>query len=214
MDVTTKFPLTQAALQEIALPGMDKVPMPGSFSDFLYLLDAAEFPVEYQPNELILMSYASPLHEQIVANLLYLFVGAFRSDPNFHCFGSNRPVYIPELGSSYNPDAAVVFGAPQYHEYLPGRLATLNPWLVVEVLSPGTERYDWHDKLRRYKKITSLEYILYLEEDHPYLTVHFRDAKTRRWASMDYDNIEQHFQIGNQGISVGDIYAKVDFSAK
>jgi len=214
MDVTTKFPLTKAALQQIALPGMDKVPMPGSFNDFLYLLDAAEFPVEYQPNELILMSYASPPHEQIVANLLGIFYMLYRNEANFHRFGSNRPVYIRELGVSYNPDAAVVFGVPQYHEYLPGRLATLNPWLVVEVLSPGTERYDWQDKLRRYKKINSLEYILYLEQDHPYLTVHFRDAKSRRWASMDYDSIEQHFQIGNQGISVGDIYAKVDFNAK
>ncbi len=214
MDVKTKFPLTHTALQQIAMPGMDKVPMPGSFNDFLYLLDAAEFSVEYQPNELILMSYASPLHEQIVANLLGIFYLLYRNEAKFQCYGSNRPVYIPELGTSYNPDAAVVFGAPEYHEYLPGRFATLNPWLVVEVLSPGTERYDWQDKLRRYKKINALEYILYVEQDYAYLTLHFRDAETHRWASMDYDSMEQHFQIWNQAISIGDIYAKVDFNAK
>lgn len=211
--VAVKFPLTHAALQELALPGTDKVHLPGTFEDFLYLLNAAEFSVEYQPKELILMSYASPSHEQIVANLLGIFYMLFKNDPDFRCFGSNRPVYIPELQASYNPDTSIVRGTPQYHEYLPGRKATLNPWLVAEIASPSTERFDQNDKLRRYKKIASLQYILYLYQDGPELTLHYREPKTNRWAAMDYDAFDQTITLEEHSIVVHDIYAKVDFTA-
>jgi Uma2 family endonuclease len=58
----------------------------------------------------------------------------------------------------------------------PGRQAIAEPILIVEILSPSTERHDRRIKLPIYREIESVQEILLIDSDSYYAEVHRRDA--------------------------------------
>ena len=56
----------------------------------------------------------------------------------------------------------------------PGRQAVEAPFLIVEILSPGTERHDRRVKLPVYRQIDSVEEILLIASDGVYAELHRR----------------------------------------
>jgi Uma2 family endonuclease len=74
-------------------------------------------------------------------------------------FSSDLRVRVAETGLTTYPDVSVVCGAlerdPESSETI------LNPAVIVEILSEGTERYDRGEKFEHYKRVGSLqEYVL------------------------------------------------------
>jgi Uma2 family endonuclease len=57
------------------------------------------------------------------------------------------------------------------------RLFQTRPLLIVEVLSPGTELLDTHDKLQAYQRIESLREYVIVEQERPELRVIGRTAQ-------------------------------------
>lgn len=74
-------------------------------------------------------------------------------------FSSDMRVHLPETGLYAYPDIVIVCGEPQL---LPDDFDNLlNPTVLLEVLSDGTEDYDRGRKFLRYRSIPSLqEYVL------------------------------------------------------
>jgi Uma2 family endonuclease len=60
-----------------------------------------------------------------------------------------------------------------------GRQAILDPILLVEILSPGTERHDRRVKLPVYRQIDSVQEILLIDADAYYAEIHRRE--NGRW---------------------------------
>lgn len=58
----------------------------------------------------------------------------------------------------------------------PGRQAVAEPILIVEILSPSTERHDRRIKLPTYREIESVQEMLLIDSDSYYAEVHRRDA--------------------------------------
>ena len=58
----------------------------------------------------------------------------------------------------------------------PGRQAIAEPILIVEILSPSTERHDRRIKLPIYREIESVQEILLIDSDSYYAEVHRRNA--------------------------------------
>ena len=56
----------------------------------------------------------------------------------------------------------------------PGRQAIKDPFLIVEILSPGTERHDRRVKLPAYRQIGTVEEILLVASDERYVELHRR----------------------------------------
>jgi Uma2 family endonuclease len=56
----------------------------------------------------------------------------------------------------------------------PGRQATEDPFLIVEILSPSTERHDHRVKLPAYRQIETVQEILLVASDDLYAEVHRR----------------------------------------
>jgi Uma2 family endonuclease len=56
----------------------------------------------------------------------------------------------------------------------PRRQAIENPFLIVEILSPGTERHDRRRKLPAYRQIPSVQEILLIDSDGIYAELHRR----------------------------------------
>ena len=76
--------------------------------------------------------------------------------------------------SYYVPDIAVTCEPNE-----PGRQAMVAPILIVEILSPGTERSDRRIKLPVYQMIDSVREILLIDADAHYAELHRREGG--RW---------------------------------
>lgn len=210
MTITEKYPITLKDRLEL---GLEEQVFEGSLEEFAALAEACEYPLEYEQGKIIAMSIASDIHERIVANLLGVLFLLFKEQKEYIRYGSNRHIYLPEFQCAYSPDASVVKGEPEVFEYAPGKTANVNPWLLVEVLSESTRDKDLGKKLPRYKKIGSLQYILFIEQDAPLVTLHHRMEDPSRWASLDYNRLEQSFQLGGHAVSLADVYGNVPRSS-
>lgn len=206
MAIEVKYPVT---LDERSELGEEEVALPGNFADYVELLDACEYPVEFEDEKIILMSIASDPHERIVANLLGVLYVLFKDNTEIKRYGSNRHVYIPEFGCDYSPDVSMVLGEPQLFELRKGLTANLNPWMVTEVLSDSTRERDFSKKLFRYKRISALRYILFIEQDIPLVTLHQFDENQNRWVSADYSGLNEVFGFAGKTIALRDIYSSV-----
>jgi Uma2 family endonuclease len=202
-----KYPVT---LEERLELGPGEIQLPGSLEDFGLLLKACDFQIEYEDGSIIYMSIASDSHERIVANLLMLLGLTFKGRHEFRTYGSNRHVFFSHIGylRAYSPDASVARGLPEIVEYQPGLTAYLNPWLVAEVMSESTRAKDLGKKLPRYKQLPSTRYLLYIEQDTPLVTLHYRDAGDI-WHSTDYTGLQASFSIEGQTITLADLYENV-----
>lgn len=204
-----KYPITLE--ERLELDG-GELCYPGTFEEFVELLDQAEYQLEYSEGEIIIMSIASDQHEQIVANILAALVNAFKGNPLYKRYGSNRHVFNALSEDAWSPDASIVKGEPEIITYKPGKTANLNPWLVVEVLSKSTRSKDMGKKAPSYRNIPSMRYLLFIEQDQTLVTLHYRSEDDLRWRSEDFNTLDQMFQIEGQTITLADIYENINFS--
>ena len=206
MVAEAKYPTSNTERLEL---GPDIVRFPAPWREYLRLLDECEYQIEYDNHEIILMSIASDPHEAIVANMIARLIFALDNHDDMNIRGSNRHVFIPELQKDYAPDVHVVKGEPQIHLLRKGLTANLNPWLVVEILSPSTFVRDMTEKLPAYKKIASLQHIIYIRQDRPLVTIFNRVGESVVWETIDFDRLEDQFEVAGQPIYLKDIYKKV-----
>ncbi|HMK90951.1 MAG TPA: Uma2 family endonuclease [Methylocystis sp.] len=74
--------------------------------------------------------------------------------------------------SAYEPDALVYRG----EEVAPSALIVENPLIIVEVLSPWTERVDRGRKLADYFRLPSVTHYLVIDPDQPLVLHHLRSG--------------------------------------
>jgi len=178
-----------------------------SAEEYLELERAADYKSEYYRGEIFAMAGAGRNHNRIKENLsgeLYIAL----KGKSCQSFSSDMRVHIPENTFYTYPDLLILCGKP---EFLDGHTDTLlNPSVIIEVLSPGTESYDRGKKFRFYRGIESLvEYILVDSTDLS-AEVHRKDSDNAwRLSSAAYD-IESNIEIRHIGLTLkmADIYAQ------
>ena len=105
------------------------------------------------------MTDFTPTHCTITTNLCAV-IGIGLRGKSCHGFGSNQNVKVATSGLITYPDASIVCPPENYD-----RNALLNPRVMIEVLSPSTEKYDRTDKFEFAKQIESLtDYILVAQD--------------------------------------------------
>jgi len=88
----------------------------------------------------------------------------------------------------------------------------LNPTLIIEVLSPGTERYDRGKKFDLYRELDSLKEYVLVSQDQ-YRVEQFLRGNGSEWGyrvAFKEDDIVEFPSVGFS-ISIKDIYARVVF---
>lgn len=135
--------------------------------------------------QLIAMSGASLIHNLISMNIIFL-LGKVRRQKNLTVFSGDMRVNNPLNDSFCYPDVCVVSGAPQMSDAQKDVL--LNPVLVVEVLSPTTERYDRSEKLKIYLSIPSVQEYLLVSQEQIGLESYYK-TEEGKWI---YTEITQH----------------------
>lgn len=183
-----------------------------SASEAEYLDIAPGFPgkLEYHNGEIIAMSLATAFHELIVSAINYLLFAYFR-DKDFLVTSSNAGLQIPRPdGGYYQPDLMVTRGEWIFkHD---SACIITNPYLVVEILSPSTMKYDKEHKLDYYKELPSLQYVVYVAQNRPYLTVYERTDQPDVWLNTDYRTLDSVAKLGDLALPLREIYHKIQFT--
>ncbi len=187
----------------------DVVCVPASEAEYLDI--APEFPgkLEYHNGEIIAMSLATALHELILSSINYLLF-AYCRDKDFLVTSSNAGLQIPRPGGGYyQPDLMVTQGEWVFKQG--SNCIITNPYLLVEVLSPSTMKYDQEYKLEYYKELPSLKYVVYAAQNRPYLSIYERTDQPDVWLNTDYKTLDSIAKLGDLSLPLREVYHKIQY---
>lgn len=132
-------------------------------TQYLEIERAADYRSEFLNGEMFAMAGASFEHTRIKDNLAAACNSRFRGGPCL-ALTSDIRIKVQATGLYTYPDVAVICGGPEFEDSR--RDTLLNPRVIVEVLSPSTEKYDRGAKFRHYQQIPSLmEYVLITQDE-------------------------------------------------
>ena len=177
---------------------------------YLEIERKAEFKSEYYQGEMFAMAGAGYVHNLITANLITTLNQQLRSRPCQTLSGDMR-IHVPASDLYTYPDASVVCGEPRF---LGDRTDTLlNPKLIIEVLSPSTERYDRGRKFEHYRSVESVAEYLLVSSDRINAELFTRQSDGS-WNLKTFNQLEDSLDIQSIGVrlTVADLYDKVDFT--
>lgn len=203
------LPLTFA--ERFQLP--DELRVPATFGAYLDFAERCDYRVEYSKGHIISMSTPTDTHELITANIIATMKSALRG-LGFKIYGSNLGVFIREPEAQYKPDVTVLAEEPRYVLHKVGNRtlrSVSNPFLVVEVVSESTRKYDQTDKLPDYKNCPSLQYILFVEQSKHLATLYSRTEDPKEWLTRDFKTLDELIVVAGRQVSMRDVYEDVSF---
>src|SRR5579885_1379845 len=163
---------------------------------------------EYLDGVIRLMSGGSREHDQIAYNMRMTLDQNFRTGP---CFVQGSDVRVQVSASRYvYPDVTVSCDVADRRR---GNTLIRSPRIVVEVLSPSTEKVDRIDKLKAYQACPTIQEIVLISQFAPYVEVYRRDSeKGDEWRHVSYaagqevvlESVDVHFPLE-------DLYRGIDF---
>lgn len=180
-----------------------------TLEDYFALEEQSEIRHEYDGRRVYAMTGASRQHNRIVMRVSASLFNQLGSGP-CEVYPSDMRLRIEQYGMYTYPDLSVVCGPM---ELTGDRLDTMtNPTLLIEVLSPSTERYDRGRKFEYYQTLESLRAYLLISQDHPRVELYLR-RPDESWLLIYFTRLDQTIPLEPIGcsLSMADIYAGVAF---
>ena len=179
-----------------------------TLDEYFELEYKSEFKNEYHDGYIVPITSATENHGRIVSNMVFLLQNCLR---NTECdvFASDRPVYSKACNRVFYPDVMSVCGERKYYEHSKNVRATINPSVLIEIISPSTQHIDRSIKLRCYRRFSSLKQYVTIEQDFIFIEIYEQD-ETGRWTAKIYDEENDKIQLDDCIISVKEIYHKVE----
>lgn len=143
----------------------------------------AEGRYEYFDGEIIEMSGGSPEHS-LLGNRIGRLLGNQIEPKGCLVFNSEAQIKVPAKLPYCYGDVSALCGKPIYEDLGNQRLL-INPTLIVEVLSPSTEKYDRDLKFKAYKSIESLREYLLISQEQKFVTLYTK-YNERFWFQSEY----------------------------
>ena len=178
------------------------------YDAFLRSESAAEDRHEWVDGVVYAMSRDSPEHARLT-NRVIARVLAPLLDEGCESFSSDAPIFIEAAQHHTYADASLVRGSlvTRTVRNKNGQSigeAIMNPVLIVEVLSPTTERYDRDGKFEAYKKLASFEQYVLVSQDERRIEVRTREGE--RWTT-EVAVAGEGIRIHGREVSVDAVYA-------
>ncbi len=175
-----------------------------SVEDYFAGEQCAESRHEYINGTVHAMGGASAVHNLISGNLFAALRVAARSTP-CQVFIADMKVFLSIGGEDiyYYPDVLVSCDPEDRQKYFRS-----SPCLVIEVLSPATERIDRREKFLAYTSLDSLQEYILVAQDQQLVTL-FRRANDWQPELFGPDN-ELSLDCLDVSLPVVDIYEGVD----
>lgn len=174
---------------------------------------------EYWDGELFTLSGESINHGTICSNLV-IEIGQklkktpcrlFTKDMKIRS-GSDIDLHKSLKNFFFYPDIVIVCGAIRTHDKQ--RDVIINPNMIIEVLSPSTEKFDRGEKFVRYRNHlpTLTDYIL-VSQNLPLIDHFRRGTENDEWILSPFYGLESIWKLKNLDIKIAlaDVYDGVEF---
>lgn len=149
-----------------------------TYQDYVWLEEESTTRHEFLDGEIVAMAGGTPEHAAMAAEVIGQLRDQLRGRP-CRVFTSDLGVRVMKTGLATYPDASVVCG-PTIRD--PDKKTNvINPRVLVEVTSDGTEDYDRGEKLTHYKQIPSLDWIAIVSHREPRIEVWSRAPESEAW---------------------------------
>ncbi len=163
----------------------------------------AETRSEYLDGRIYAMSGASIAHNQITLNVASSLLGQVKRGP-CRVYSNDMRVQIGVGRQFVYPDVVVVCGNRQVRDSVMDTL--LNPTVVIEVLSPSTERFDKGWKAEAYRSLPSLQEYILIAQDRVHVERYLRDGES--WTFDEFSSIDAVLQLPSVDcvVALRDVY--------
>ena len=168
---------------------------------------------EFINGQIVPMPYTSDNHGLIIANLIWHICNAVQGK-NIRVYPSDRMVHSPFCNEVYYPDVVVVKDQPEFYQYKENMWATLNPSVLVKVLSGTTEEKDRNEKWPCYREIKSLQQFFLVSQNEPYVEYYTRLDDSSRWIYAYVNDLDATIPVLGYEIPLREIYALVEWEGK
>ncbi|HEX8430991.1 MAG TPA: Uma2 family endonuclease [Longimicrobium sp.] len=163
---------------------------------------------EYWDGEVVAMSGAPEPHVLITGNVFATLRARLRGR-DCRVYASDMKVRFDEGRATAYPDVVAVRGERRWAD---GRRdVLLNPTLVVEVLSPSTERHDRGRKTEGYRRVESLAEYLFIAQKDPRVELYRRGAEGE-WSLAVFTGMNDEVWLESLGcaLRLPEIYEDVE----
>lgn len=165
---------------------------------------------EYHDGVVRLMAGGTGEHATIAINTYVALDLHFQSGP---CFvrSSDMRVQVSAENDYYFPDVTISCDVADRRR---GTKLIRSPRVVVEVLSPSTEKFDRTDKMQVYQACPTIQEIVLISQFAPFVEVFRRNEQDRAsWSRTTYGPGEVvAFESVDVYVSMEEIYRKIDFN--
>lgn len=186
----------------------EKRELPMTLEEYTAFEAKAERRHEYRQGRVVVTAGGSELHSIITANAIRHFGNALEEHP-CRVYESNMRVRIEATGLETYPDASIVCGPSKFADLT--RQALLNPVLLLEVLSSGTEDYDRGKKFWHYRHLDSLRWYVLISQSEPLVELFTRQSETNsEWLWRSFEGLDAVLSLEalNLTLPLRGIYAK------
>jgi Uma2 family endonuclease len=165
---------------------------------------------EYFAGHVYLMSGASARHNRIAGSTYASLYSQLRRR-NCNVYPSDMRVKAVETGLYTYPDITIVCGNKQYEDEKEDTL--VNPTIIIEILSPSTEKYDRGKKFLNYRTILSLREYILISQDSYHIEQYVRQSNNK-WVLSEASGKDAQLELSTIQcvLALDEVYEKVDFS--
>jgi len=190
-----------------ALPSIRRTFTP---EEYLLIERHAPYRSEFLDGEIYAMAGATRKHNTIVGNLTAELQVRLKGTP-CQVMSSDMKVDTRRGGLYSYPDLLIVCGEQKYLDSTEDVL--LNPTVLIEVLSPSTEKYDRITKFARYKHIKTLREYVLVSQDSVRIDRYFLDP-SGNWPLSTVAGPESSLVLESVPVSIAlrDIYDRISFA--
>lgn len=181
-----------------------------SEAEYLAFERESEIKHEFIAGEIVMMSGASRRHNVITVNTVTSLNNQLR-ERACEIYAADMRVRV-NRSSYFYPDVAVVCGEPQFTDAAVDTL--VNPVLIIEVLSPSTEKTDRGRKFRDYRTLESLH--VYVLIDQESATIECYTRIDSQWVLTEARGLDAVLDLPAVGctLALADVYNKVTFETE
>ena len=177
--------------------------------EYLRLERQSDYKSEYVNGQIFAMTGASRKHNLITTNISRELSQQLKGRP-CEVYAVDMRVKVRATGLYTYPDVAVACGEPEFEDDFIDTL--LNPTLLVEVLSPSTERYDRIAKSSYYRTMESLAEHLLVAQDEIRVEQYVRQPNGE-WLLFEFLTLDRTVHLPSIACSLqlGEVYDRISF---
>ncbi len=168
-----------------------------SVEEYLALDREAELKSEYHDGVLFPVCAVSLVHGRLCLRLGRRIEERIEGGP---CIAVASPVRVRVSRTKFvYPDIVVICGKPNFTDEHVDTIT--NPKVILEVLSPSTQDYDYGTKFKLYRELASLEEYVLVSQEAQRVEV-FRRMGSQEWRLTRYDGPDTSLPFESLGISI------------